>query len=292
MAWQPSPLTLGAAQFGFSYGVANRAGKPSFERVCAILKAAAAGGVAVLDTAAAYGDSEKVLGEALRATGLADRFAIVTKAPPFPDGERDPDGFAERSVAGSLERLGFSRVAAVLVHRETDWEHWPRLARLAERGWIGEAGVSLDTARFLDRVADAPVAQIPVNAVDRRFEAFLDAAAARGTRLFARSAYLQGALAMDEAELPPYLAELAPAHRLLTEIARARGMGRRELCFRYALGRKGVSSVVFGVDDPEQLRENFAFAAAGPLPEAAMAEIRAAVPALPETVVRPFHWPK
>ena len=77
-----SRLTLGTAQLGFSYGVANRSGAPSQKEVQKMLETAAAAGVNCLDTARGYGDSEKVLGEALRATGLHEHFQMVTKIDP------------------------------------------------------------------------------------------------------------------------------------------------------------------------------------------------------------------
>ena len=61
-----SRLVLGTVQFGLDYGIANVSGKPSFERVKAILTTAFDNGVTTLDTAAAYGDSEVVLGKALK----------------------------------------------------------------------------------------------------------------------------------------------------------------------------------------------------------------------------------
>ena len=60
-----SRLMLGTVQFGLEYGIANVSGKPSFDRVCDILRAAYEGGVTALDTAAAYGTSEEVVGSAL-----------------------------------------------------------------------------------------------------------------------------------------------------------------------------------------------------------------------------------
>ena len=61
-----SKLTLGTVQFGMNYGIANTQGKPSFEKVVGILSVAYENGIRFLDTAAGYGDSEVVLGKALK----------------------------------------------------------------------------------------------------------------------------------------------------------------------------------------------------------------------------------
>jgi aryl-alcohol dehydrogenase-like predicted oxidoreductase len=49
------------------------------------------GGVNCLDTAAAYGESEAVIGRALTELGLADRMWVVTKVPPIPGNLTGPE---------------------------------------------------------------------------------------------------------------------------------------------------------------------------------------------------------
>ncbi len=83
-----SQFSLGTVQLGLSYGVANDSGKPSREQAHELLRCALEGGVNSIDTAAAYGDSEEVIGsflnpegvlrvlEALRAEGEVRRIGI------------------------------------------------------------------------------------------------------------------------------------------------------------------------------------------------------------------------
>ena len=68
-----SKMMLGTVQFGLNYGIANKEGQPSLEKVKGILRSAAEFGVNTLDTAAAYGTSEEVLGQALEESGLAEQ---------------------------------------------------------------------------------------------------------------------------------------------------------------------------------------------------------------------------
>jgi aryl-alcohol dehydrogenase-like predicted oxidoreductase len=65
-----SKLMLGTVQFGLQYGINNSVGKPSLENVKAILRAAADGGINILDTARNYEESEEVLGIVLTRSGL------------------------------------------------------------------------------------------------------------------------------------------------------------------------------------------------------------------------------
>ena len=71
-----SKLVLGTVQFGCQYGI-NSAGKPDTRMVSEILDEAHKGGIVLLDTSAAYGNAEEVLGE----TDAAKKFQIISKYP-------------------------------------------------------------------------------------------------------------------------------------------------------------------------------------------------------------------
>ena len=100
-----SLLMLGTVQFGMDYGVANTHGKPSFETVKNILREAFDGGVNALDTAPEYGDSEEVIGNALKELGLLGKFKTVTKIPRVPE-NCDPEKFIETSLKKTLFAFG------------------------------------------------------------------------------------------------------------------------------------------------------------------------------------------
>lgn len=53
-------LALGTVQFGLPYGITNTAGQVAADEVTRILRRARELGLEVLDTAAAYGESERV----------------------------------------------------------------------------------------------------------------------------------------------------------------------------------------------------------------------------------------
>jgi aryl-alcohol dehydrogenase-like predicted oxidoreductase len=284
---------LGTVQFGLEYGIANTAGKPSFERVCEILRTAHEGGVTALDTAAAYGTSEEVLGRALERLGLRDAVAVVSKVPPIPDGsDAEAERFIEQTLRESLRRLRLERLAVCLLHREDDLRFLPVLEKMVGKGLIGGAGVSLDSVRFLKEAAQVRFIQLPYNVLDRRFDAFWPVARRNCIHIFARSVYLQGLLLMPEARIAQGLAAVIPVRRKLEALARETGCLMAELCMRYVLSNLAVASVLTGVDTPEQLRENLRVAALGPLSPDLSVRVRACVPDLPESVVRPALWGK
>ena len=77
-------LSLGTAQFGSIYGVANQTGRIKFEEAKKILHLAKKENIDLIDTAISYGDSEKTIGK----IGIAD-FKIVSKLPDIPTDYRD-----------------------------------------------------------------------------------------------------------------------------------------------------------------------------------------------------------
>lgn len=286
-----SRVVLGTVQFGMAYGIANVHGKPSFETVCEIVRTAFDGGVRTFDTAAAYGDSEAVLGRALARLGCSDGASIVSKIPPIEtETDEQAAAFIKRTLVTSLRRLGVERLSACLLHRESDIRYLPLLETMVDQGLIGAAGVSLDTAHFIEAGAAARCVQLPCNVLDRRFARFWPLARERGTRVYARSVYLQGLLLMSEAKIRPSLAAVVPVRRALADVARDAGMTLAELCMRFTLSNPGVWGVLVGVDTAEQLQENLRVAASGALPADILRRIGEVVPELPETIVRPALW--
>lgn len=299
---QFSRLMLGTVQFGMPYGIANTTGQPDYASVKAMLSAAADAGVNALDTAAAYGSSEEVLGRALQELGLGGRMHVVTKVQPLTPAESaDPESAARAvraSVLRSRERLRLERIPVVLFHRENEYAHLAGLLALQREGLIGSCGVSCDNppgpAADMANSGRVAALQIPANLLDRRHACggSFRAAAEHRVAVFIRSVYLQGLLVMPEASVPPALAAVLPVRRRLGELAAAAGIGVAELALRYMLSQAGVSCVLTGVESLAQLRENVAMFGRGPLPADLLVAVDAAVPDLPVEVLTPHLWPK
>lgn len=290
-----SKIQLGTVQFGLDYGIANNSGRPAYETVKDIVAAAFESGVNTLDTAASYGESEKVLGRALEDLELREKVQVISKIPPISQqnlSESEAEKFIHDSVETSLERLGVQRLAAALFHREEDFKYIKFLQKLEAEGMIGGAGVSLDSDVFCDAVVEAGIkfVQLPYNVLEHRFDRFLEQAQAQGTEVFARSIYLQGLLLMPEAKINPALNEVIQVRRMLEQKAEAAGIAMAELCVRFALSNPAITSVLTGVDNLEQLRQNVALFRKGPLPLELYREIRTAVPHLEEKLIRPALW--
>ena len=276
-----SLLMLGTVQFGMDYGVANTHGKPSFETVKNILREAFDGGVNALDTAPEYGDSEEVIGNALKELGLLGKFKTVTKIPRVPE-NCDPEKFIETSLKNSLSRLQQEVISAALIHVEEDSVYLDILKSMKVKGLIEEAGISLNTLAYKDAGANADCLQVPCSILDHRFDHCFD----HGERhCFIRGAYMQGMLLMPEKGV--FVREILEKRRALETL----GIPMAELALRYLFAKPGSKSVLTGVETLEQLRENLRIAQLPPLSANELAEVEKIVfPPLDEICVSPFLW--
>ena len=292
-----SKLMLGTVQFGLNYGIANTAGKPSYETARDIIQAAYESGVNCLDTAAGYGDSEAVLGRALAELKLKDKMQVISKVPGITQqnlSESAAERFIVESVENSLARLGVKRLAACLFHVEQDIRYIGILQKLERKGLIGGAGISLDTNHYCDDVIAAGIkyVQLPYNILDKRFDSFFPLAQQNGIAVFTRSVYLQGLLLMPEDRIRESLLEVIPIRCRLACLAVEAGMDMSELCMRFVLSNPAITSILTGVDNNEQLRQNLQLMGKGPLPAALYQAVKTAVPLLDEKIIRPSLWNK
>ena len=86
-------LALGTAQFGMEYGIANKNGKVSLDEANTIITLGRLAGIDTLDTAMAYGDSEKAIGK----NNVFD-FKVITKLPPVPENIEDVKSWVENKI--------------------------------------------------------------------------------------------------------------------------------------------------------------------------------------------------
>ena len=153
---QVSLLGLGLVKIGRNEGVKypNSFELPTDEQVLELLDAAQALGITLLDTAPAYGNSEKRLGQALKELPQLNSDCIISSkvGEQFVDGKSTFD-FSEtaikRSIEQSLNHLQRSKLDVVLLHSSGDdqtvlTEHQPlaTLQQLQYEGLIGACGFS------------------------------------------------------------------------------------------------------------------------------------------------------
>ncbi len=295
-----SQMMLGTVQFGMPYGIANQIGQPGYRDIVAIIDLATSGGVNCFDTAAAYGQSEEILGRALKELGLADKVTVVTKVRALTAEELSNPRLAESAIKASIElslqRLQLDCLPIVLFHRECDAEFLGVLAKLRDQGKVRHFGVSCSNipgaAVEFVHGRQASALQIPANIVDHRHlhSGVLADSITQNVALFIRSVYLQGLLAMAEETIPDKLRGILPERQRLTSIAIASGLSLTELALRYLLSLPGITSILTGVETREQVQQNLAMFSKGELSEDIMAAIHQDAVELPELLITPSMW--
>jgi glutamate-1-semialdehyde 2,1-aminomutase/spore coat polysaccharide biosynthesis protein SpsF len=258
-------LGLGTVQFGLDYGIGNERGKTPFSEVAQILEAAAAAGVQWLDTGAMYGEAEEVLGRAL--CGRQSAFRIVTKTPHFSSSsltEGDADRL-ESSLLSSLRKLQQPFVDALLIHNPADLGKpgveclWRRMRALKDRGLTRKVGASIyepAQLRNMPRKTRLDMVQIPLNFLDQNFlrSGELQRLRDAGTRIHARSIYLQGLLLLEPDELPAQFDSIRDRLRVIHDTLSQAGVTLLEAPIVWA-EHLGLVDVLFvGVTSPEEWR--------------------------------------
>ncbi|NKB51434.1 MAG: aldo/keto reductase [Rhizobiaceae bacterium] len=130
-----------------------------------VLKALAAG-YRHIDTAAFY-ENESEIGAALRQSKISrDEIFLTTKVWP----SEVADGAFQRSVEGSLQRLGLDQVDLLLIHwppKNSNVKQWARLlCDTVRNGWTRHIGISNFTTGQIDAMVDACDYPIVVNQVE------------------------------------------------------------------------------------------------------------------------------
>jgi aryl-alcohol dehydrogenase-like predicted oxidoreductase len=250
-------ICLGSAQFGLDYGIANVKGRTTDEEARAILQYAIAHGIGILDTAAAYGTSEEVIGRSLKSLGRS--LKIVSKLPSFAETKPNP----RETVMRSLKRLSVSKIYGYLLHSFEDFRKadlWQEMNALKEEGLVEKIGFSLyhqADARFLwDNNTAFDILQVPYSLFDRRFVKYLPLFKQRGVEIHVRSVFLQGLAFLEPAKLPPAVAGAREQLTALRKIAVREGISVSALCLNFALINPSVDRVIIGVDSVDHLKVN------------------------------------
>lgn len=254
-------LALGTVQFGLPYGIANQQGQVTESDARAILDLARSNGIHTLDTAIAYGESERVLGRM-----QLDGFDIVTKLPAVPDNCTDIAGWLESELEGSLLRLNVSKVDSLLLHRPDQLSSaigrklYKSLLEKKSAGIVNRIGVSVyspDEIVSLTERFHFDLIQAPFNIIDSRLKesVVFEKLALSGTQLHVRSVFMQGLLLMSAASRPEKFKRWSSLWSIWEQWLADVGLTPLQACLRYALSIPEIERVVVGVDSSAQLSE-------------------------------------
>lgn len=258
-------LCLGTVQFGLKYGIKNELGrKPNSNESFTILKEAINCDVGYFDTASIYGNAEELLGD----FGIAaHNVKVISKLKPGISGinREQITKSILMEIKKSLKKLKSKTLDAYMLHDAKDFYNDQILYGMQQartQGLINNIGVSVyevEDALNVVKCDTIDYIQIPYNVFDQRLDQtdFFTLAAKNNVKVFARSAFLQGLLLMDEKCIPPKIVEAIPWLRKFNSLIDGYGFSRSEAAFLFSYCHKGIDKVVFGVDNNKQLDYNF-----------------------------------
>lgn len=266
-------LAIGTAQFGMDYGIGSSPGKVSINEVKKILEYAKSTNIDMLDTASAYGKSEKTLGEL-----NVDEFKIVTKTRHFNVLKITDDdvNLLNRDFDKSLKDLKLDSVYGLLIHNADDLmkpgaskiiEFLQNLKKIHK---IKKIGVSIYENKHLSFVLenfDIDLVQLPLNIFDRRLidNGMLKLLSQEGLEVHARSIFLQGLILMENSSRPRKFDRWDSLWKAWSEWLNDHQISPLEASIRYAMSFPEISKVLVGIDSVNQLME-IMNAASGVLP--------------------------
>lgn len=282
---QVSPLCLGAMNFG---GPTNEA------ESIAIIDAAIDGGINFIDTANVYnaGESERIVGEALKRNGKRDEIVLATKVHgvvgPGPNDRGVSRYHIIKAAEDSLRRLQTDHIDLYQIHRPVAEippdETLRALDDLVRSGKVRYIGCStfpawmvmeaLATSAEL-RLARYISEQPPYNLLDRRIEnelvplcqkyglAILPWSPLAGGILAGRYAdgtYPQGSRADRNGAGSPFAQRITPkaleAAKRVAQLAAEQGMTSSQLALLWVKDQPGITSPIIGPRTLEQLKEH------------------------------------
>jgi aryl-alcohol dehydrogenase-like predicted oxidoreductase len=254
-------LALGTVQFGLPYGVANKSGQVSHAEAKLMVRLAFENGIDTIDTAIAYGESEKCLGE----VGV-ENFKLVTKLPAMPNGCLDINNWIYEQVSSSLVRLGVGQIYALLLHKSEDLlgpngrKLYGALDSLKEKGLVKKIGLSIYSPNELEALKNDfsfDLVQAPFNLIDQRLlhSGWMQKLKDNRVEIHTRSVFLQGLLLMKEIDIPPKFSPWKHLWKKWHDWLAENNVSALQSSLAFALSFPEIERVVVGADNHHQLME-------------------------------------
>ncbi|MFX1383433.1 MAG: aldo/keto reductase [Promethearchaeota archaeon] len=303
-----SKITLGTAQLGLDYGIANLNGKPSFKKSLEILNYAWENGINTFDTSPSYGDSEQILGSFI-STKLCENFEdinIISKLLKIElmdnASYEDLYLYIKKQIHQSLKTLNIQKINTFLLHHAPDIFFRDGLVidclnEIKEEGLIDIFGLSVYNPNEVEeslKFKKIKAIQIPINIFDQRLinRGLLKKLKENNYTVYARSIYLQGLFFMDPRNLPKYIESSKEMIIKLQEIAQQFNIPIANLALLFVRDLPGVSSLIIGIEKLEQIVENVKILKEKALNSEIYKRIRDEFSNVPEKIVNPSLWKK
>ena len=305
--YEPSskPTTFDGVKFGLEYGITNTVGKISEIESIQIIRQVITEGIGYIYTAAAYPQSEKIIGKALK-DGWSHRVKVITKLLPLNDGALKASSLPLRvrnSILQSCVNLGVERIHTLMIHRAKHLKNnifLSELKLIREEGLIQNIGVSVQSPEelgFALRDIDVSFIQMPYNILDNRWDSMINeikkARDDRGLVVHARSALLKGLLCSDD-DSKWVSAGIDNSSEIVswlnTQFKQHEKMSISDLCIGYVNSQDWIDSVVVGAESVENLFSNLHSISMPLMRSEVLSELAVTRPNLNSESLNPYNW--
>lgn len=303
-----SKLTLGTAQLGLNYGVANTSGKPDFNTSLRILQYSWDNGINAFDTAPSYGNSEKIINSFISSniSNNLESLVIISKLPKVEDkSDLKFDHLytiIKKTIIQSLNTLKIDKFPFYLIHHAPDIFLKDGiivecLHQIKKEGLIDRIGVSIykpEEAEASLKFREIDVIQVPINMFDHRLikTGLLKKLKEKKYTIFARSIYLQGLFFKSTKNLPRNL-EIAKNFLLrLQRLSTEHKIDIAKLALLFIRDRPEIDSIIIGAEKVEQVADNINILKEKPLDHDLQQQIFEEFSDISEKIINPSLWNK
>ena len=288
-------LILGTVQLGIDYGINKK--KPTLDQSLEILNYCIKNNINTFDTAQDYGNCEEIISNITN-----ENVNIITKIN-FHSKDNNPidyDLILEK-VNNSLNNLKVKSLHTLLLHRFDDFlckNLVDNLFKIKKNGLIKNIGVSVYTVEEAIEVLNDKrftIIQIPFNYLDNQWnnEEFKNLIKKRNdVEIHVRSIFLQGIL-VNEFKYWPKIEgyDFEPIYNNITNLCQKYSLTKLELVVGYIKSVKWIDSVLFGVDNIEQLKENIdLYKNTNKLNQNILDDCKRLFSNIPRELVNPVFW--
>jgi aryl-alcohol dehydrogenase-like predicted oxidoreductase len=303
-----SKLTLGTAQLGLNYGIANTNGKPDFKTSIKILKYSWDHGINTFDTAPSYGNSEEIIGEFISSVlnDNIENLTIISKMPPIKSRAKMPFydlyDYIRKQIIQSLNNLNIESIPIYLLHHAPDLFLnngivVECLNQLRNEGLINRIGISVynpDEAEASMDFKQIDIIQVPINIFDHRLikTGLLRKLKSKKYIIFARSIYLQGLFFITPEKLPKYLESAKKPLFKLKNLINEFNIDIAKLALLFVRDIPEIDSMVIGAEKIDQVAKNLEILNELPLTHEINKVIFEEFTDISEKIINPSLWNK
>lgn len=303
-----SRLTLGTAQLGMNYGIANVNGKPKKNTAYSILNYSWKNGINTYDTAPVYGNSEKIIGNFFSEKSKNEKknLNIISKYPGILEEKviswKNLYTQIKDRIIRSLNNLKIKTLPIYLLHRFDDLFInngiiIECLKKIKNEGLINHIGVSVyhpTEVKYSLRLEEIEVIEVPINIFDQRLInlGLLDKLRKNNYTIFGRSIFLQGLFFLDPEKIPRYLKIARKPLMQLRNISKEYNIDIAELALLFVRDLPQITSIIVGTENLQQLKENIEISKSSPLKSSIRKKILKEFSNLPEKLLNPSKWNK